>query len=167
MMKKARYLFIAAILLVDQISKYVIRTKMFLGQSIPLLEGVFHITYVQNRGAAFNTFDGMQTFLQVVSLGALAVAIWYMERHLSDHWTLLLSLVLVISGGIGNLIDRLALGYVTDLFDFCLIDFPVFNVADIAICVGCGLLVLFMFCFDKNPQESREIQEAAGREAAE
>lgn len=155
-MKKARYLLIVAVLLVDQISKYGIRAKMFVGQSIPLLEGVFHITYVQNTGAAFNTFEGMQTFLQLVPLAALVVAVWYMERHLSDHWTLLLSLVLVISGGIGNLIDRVALGYVTDLFDFCLIDFPVFNVADIAICVGCGFLILFMFCFDEKTQQKQE-----------
>ena len=155
-MKKARYLLIVALLLVDQVSKYAIRAKMFVGQTIPLLEGVFHITYVQNTGAAFNTFEGMQTFLQVVPLAALVIAVWYMEKHLADHWTLMLSLILIIFGGIGNLIDRVALGYVTDLFDFCLIDFPVFNVADIGICVGCGLLILFMFCFDEKAKADNE-----------
>jgi len=149
-MKRARYLLIAAILLLDQAVKYIVRAKMFVGQTIPLLEGVFHITYVQNTGAAFNMFEGMQTFLQTVPLVALVIAVWYMERHMAEHWTLAGSMILIISGGIGNLIDRFALNFVTDMFDFCLIDFPVFNVADIAICVGCGLLMVYMFFFDSD-----------------
>ena len=149
-MKKTRYLLIAAILLLDQIVKYVVRANMYLGESIPVIKNVFHFTYVQNRGAAFNMFDGMSLFLTMVPLIALVFAVWYMEKHLNDHGTLLLSMILIISGGIGNLIDRVWLGYVTDLFDFCLIDFPVFNIADIAICVGCFFLIVFMFFFDKE-----------------
>lgn len=151
-MKKARYIFIAAILLLDQIVKLAVRKYMTVGQSIPLLEGIFHFTYVRNTGAAFSLFEGMQTFLTLIPLAALLVAVWYMEKHLNDHGTLLLSMILIISGGVGNLIDRFCLGYVTDLFDFCLINFPVFNIADIAICVGCFFLVVFIFFFDKEQQ---------------
>lgn len=139
--------------MLDQVVKYIVRAKMALGQSIPLLDGVFHLTYVQNTGAAFNMFEGMQTFLQIVPFAALIFAVWYMERHLNTHWTQPLALILVISGGLGNLIDRVLMGFVTDMFDFCLIDFPVFNVADIAICVGCGFLILYMFMFDKQEKE--------------
>jgi len=158
-MKRARYLLIAAILVLDQVTKYMIRSRMFVGQTIPLLDGVFHITYVQNTGAAFNMFEGMQTFLQIVPLVALVFAVWYMERHLQAHWTLPASLILIISGGIGNLIDRFAMDFVTDMLDFCLIDFPVFNVADIAICVGCGLLIVNMFFFDTDKQEQKNYEQ--------
>ena len=151
-MKKTRYLLIAALLLLDQIVKLAVRTYMEVGESIPVLRNIFHLTYVRNTGAAFNMFEGMSAFLTLVPLAALVVAVWYMEKHLEEHGTLLLSMILIISGGIGNLIDRIWLGYVTDLFDFCLIDFPVFNVADIAICVGCFFLVVYIFFFDKEQQ---------------
>ena len=76
-MKKTRYLLIAAILILDQIVKYVVRANMYLGESIPVIKNVFHFTYVQNRGAAFNMFDGMSTFLTMVPLIALVFAVWY------------------------------------------------------------------------------------------
>lgn len=154
-MKKARYVLIAGILLVDQLVKYVVRSHMYVGESIPVIQGVFHLTYVRNTGAAFNLFEGMSMFLQIVTFFALVFAVWFMEKHLQRHWTLLLSMILIISGGAGNLLDRLFLGYVTDLFEFRLIHFPVFNVADIAICVGCFILVLYTFLFDR-PAEEKE-----------
>ncbi len=154
-MKKARYVLIVGILLVDQLVKYVVRSHMYVGESIPVIQGVFHLTYVRNTGAAFNLFEGMSMFLQIVTFFALVFAVWFMEKHLQRHWTLLLSMILIISGGAGNLLDRLFLGYVTDLFEFRLIHFPVFNVADIAICVGCFILVLYTFLFDR-PAEEKE-----------
>ena len=154
-MKKARYVLIAGILLVDQLVKYVVRNHMYVGESIPVIQGVFHLTYVRNTGAAFNLFEGMSMFLQIVTFFARVFAVWFMEKHLQRHWTLLLSMILIISGGAGNLLDRFFLGYVTDLFEFRLIHFPVFNVADIAICVGCFILVLYTFLFDR-PAEEKE-----------
>lgn len=155
-MKKTRYLLIAALILLDQAVKFLVRKEMYLGESIPLWNGVFHFTYVQNTGAAFSMFEGMSVFLTLVPLAALIAAVWYMEKHRNEHWTFLLSMILIISGGLGNLIDRLWLGYVTDLFDFCLINFPVFNVADIGICVGCFFLIVYIFFFDKIPDEKME-----------
>ena len=157
-MKKARYLLIAGILLLDQIVKYVVRAGMEVGDTIPVIRNVFHFTYVQNRGAAFNMFDGMAAFLTFVPLIAVIGVIWYMEKHLHEHVTLPLALALIIAGGVGNLIDRVTLGFVTDMLHFCLIDFPVFNIADIAICVGCFLLVVFVFFFDR-PQQGEKADE--------
>ena len=111
-MKKARYVLIAGILLVDQLVKYVVRSHMYVGESIPVIQGVFHLTYVRNTGAAFNLFEGMSMFLQIVTFFALFFAVWFMEKHLQRHWTLLLSMILIISGGAGNLLDRLFLGSV-------------------------------------------------------
>lgn len=151
-MKKSRYFWVVGIILLDQIVKLVVRSSMFIGQSIPVIEDVFHITYVQNRGAAFNMMDGKSLLLITVPAIAIAVAIWYMEKHLEEHWTLLVSLVLIIAGGIGNLIDRCLMGFVTDMFDFRI--WPVFNVADIAVCVGAGILILYTFAF----YEEKEIK---------
>lgn len=145
-MIKFRYLLIAAIILLDQIVKLAVRSLMYLGESIPVLENVFHITYVQNRGAAFSMFSVSGLMLIIVPAIAILGAIWYMEKHKKEHWTLTLSLSLIIAGGIGNLIDRLSLGFVTDMLDFKIWS-PVFNVADIGVCVGAGFLILYTLVF--------------------
>ncbi len=153
-MKKSRYFWIVAIILFDQIVKYAIRSTMYVGQTIPVLKDIFHITYVQNRGAAFNMLDGKSLILIMVPLIAIGVAIWYMEKHLEEHWTLLVSLLLIIAGGVGNLIDRCFMGFVTDMFDFRI--WPVFNIADIAVCVGAGILVLYTFAFYEEKEKKED-----------
>ena len=150
-MKKNRYLWVVGIILLDQIVKLVVRSTMYVGESIPVINDIFHFTYVQNRGAAFNMLDGKSVILIAIPTIAIAVAIWYMEKHLEEHWTLFVSLVLVIAGGIGNLIDRCFMGFVTDMFDFRF--WPVFNVADIAVCVGAGILVLYTFAFYEEKEK--------------
>ena len=145
-MVKFRYLLIAGIILLDQIVKFAVRELMYVGESIPVIENVFHLTYVQNKGAAFSLFSGSGFMLLVLPVIALAVAVWYMETHKDVHWTLPLSLSLIIAGGLGNLIDRLFLGYVTDMIDFKIWS-PVFNIADIAVCVGAGFLILYTLAF--------------------
>ena len=110
-MKKFRYLLVVGIILLDQIIKICIRNTMYIGESMPLIKDVFHITYVQNRGGAFSILSGQGFILTVVPLAAIIFAAWYMERHLTDHWSLPLSLCLIIGGGIGNLIDRIFLGF--------------------------------------------------------
>ncbi|MGN1334331.1 MAG: signal peptidase II [Anaerovoracaceae bacterium] len=146
-MKKVRYLVILGVLLIDYLVKLLVRCTMYCGQTIPVIDGILNITYVQNRGAAFSLFTGRGPMIMIVTFVALCLAAWYMERHKNDHWTLLLSLELIISGGVGNLVDRAMNGFVTDMFDIHF--FPVFNIADIAICTGCGFLILYMFFFDK------------------
>ena len=150
-MKKVRYLVILGVLLIDYLVKLLVRCTMYCGQTIPVIDGILSITYVQNRGAAFSLFTGRGPMIMTVTFVALCLAAWYMERHKNDHWTLLLSLELIISGGVGNLLDRAVNGFVTDIFDIHF--FPVFNIADIAICTGCGFLILYMFFFDK-PDEN-------------
>ena len=151
-MKKIRYLVILGVLLTDHLVKLLVRSTMYCGQTIPVIGGIFSITYVQNRGAAFSLFTGRGKMIMVITFIALCIALWYMEKHKNSHWTLLLSLELIIAGGVGNLIDRAVRGYVTDMFDMHF--FPVFNVADIAICVGCGFLILYMFVFDKPDEKA-------------
>lgn len=157
MIKKLRYLIIVMVIALDHLLKNQIRATMYVGQSNPVIEGVFSITYVQNRGAAFSMFEGQETFLMIIPGLALIIAIWYMEKHRNEHWTFMTAMELIIAGGIGNLIDRVALGYVTDMFDFHF--WPVFNIADIAIVVGCGFLILFMFKFDNSEKNKSAMTE--------
>ena len=109
-MKKFRYLWIIGLIVCDQLLKLLIRRTMYVGETFSVIGSIFSITYVQNRGAAFSLFTGRGVFLTVVPFAALLVALWYMERHKDAHFSLRLALQLIIAGGFGNLIDRMALG---------------------------------------------------------
>lgn len=145
-MRKFRYLIIAVVIIIDQLSKYVVSTKMYVSESFSVIEGFINITYVQNRGAAFSTFTGKELLLTVLPLLCILFSIWYLEYKKDAHYTLMAALILIISGGMGNLIDRVRLGYVIDMFDFHF--WPVFNVADIAICLGSIFVIIYVFNFE-------------------
>ena len=147
-MKKLRYLIVVILVILDQASKYLIRTNMSVGESIDVLGNIFSITFVRNFGAAFSSLTSAPIFLKVFPIVLVIVAIFILEKFIKSHWTLITALVLIISGGIGNLIDRWVFGYVTDMFDFHF--WPVFNVADICVTCGCVFLVLYVIFFDKN-----------------
>ena len=133
------------------------------GGSLPVIEGVFHFTYVENRGAAFSLLQNQRWLFIVltVAVSALIVAVLLKKRRSFAVLTRL-SLTLLLSGAVGNLVDRIALGYVRDMLDFCLINFPVFNVADCCVTIGAILLVaavltdkslLALFEGKKKPEE--------------
>jgi signal peptidase II len=151
-MKKFRYWLIIGIIVVDQLVKFLVRQDMYVGESIPIINGVLSITYVQNMGAAFNLFSGKGFILIAVPTISVAFAAWYMEHHPNAHKTLYISLCLIIAGGIGNLIDRLTLGFVTDMIDISW--WPVFNIADVAVCIGAGFLILYTFCYMDSDNEA-------------
>lgn len=146
------YLIAAAVIAADRIVKHVVSSDMYAGETIPVIEDVFHITYIQNRGAAFSLMEGQRLFLIALPVAAIAAAfvLLFIKRK---SWSRLLciSIAFICGGGIGNLIDRIYLGFVVDMFDFRV--FPVFNVADIFICVGCGLLLIYILFFDRKKSE--------------
>ena len=147
------FIIIAFVVILDQLTKYLIQANLVLNSSVPLLDGIFHITYIQNSGAAFSMFQNKTVFLIAMQLVVIAVVLVYLvKRKKKDHWSLLLSLSFIAAGGMGNLIDRAMNGYVVDFLDFRV--WPIFNVADISVCVGCGLLVIYMFFIE--PKRSRE-----------
>lgn len=145
-LKPIEYIFITAIIfggvLIDQISKLIISSSFSLGESMPIIKDVLHLTYIHNRGAAFGMMANSRWVFMIISSVAilLMAAYLYIGRAQSKLYTV--SLAIIISGGIGNMIDRIAYGYVIDFIDFCLIDFYVFNIADSFVCVGAGLLIL-------------------------
>lgn len=127
----------------DQWVKYWAETSLQTMGDISLWSGVFHLAYVENRGAAFGMMQGKQWFFIIVTVVVLGGILWYWRKipiNKTGLW-MKVALVLVISGAIGNLIDRVWLNYVRDMFYFILIDFPVFNVADICVVVGVILLI--------------------------
>ncbi len=138
-----QFILLLAILAVDQIVKNIVSKGMLQGESIPIIQDVFHITYVQNTGAAFSIMSSktvlLTAFTGIVILGLLIYMI-KMYSHMDK--TLRTCYAMIIAGGAGNLIDRIVRGFVVDMFDFRI--WPVFNVADIAICVGCALLIIYV-----------------------
>lgn len=140
---------IVLVLALDQITKFIIRAHFTIGQTLPVIPDILHITYVQNRGAAFSMFRNMPVMtvlLPICMVTGCLIASVHLYRKSQKVPALLLALV--AAGGIGNLIDRLCLGYVTDMIDSRV--FPVFNVADIAVTVGCGLLLIWLLKSDRE-----------------
>lgn len=134
------------VLLLDQIIKKIIELSMNVNSSISIIDGFFNITYVQNTGAAFSMFQNSRLFLVIIALLSLLLII-YMVTHDKNKTNLnKLSYGLLIGGIIGNLVDRVFLGYVIDYLDFNIFgySFPVFNLADIGIVVGIFLMVIIM-----------------------
>ena len=140
----------AAALLValDQLTKYLATEHLRPVGSLPFLPGVMELRYVLNDGIAFSMFAGMRWLLIAVTGAALCVLFVYLmcKRPVSRiEWLEYGSWVLVLGGGVGNLIDRVRTGYVVDFFATTFIDFAVFNVADCFITVGIALLILSVF----------------------
>ena len=135
-------LIVAGVVGLDQLTKLLAVKFLKPIDTYPIIEGVIHLTYVENRGAAFGMMaDKRWIFLTLSTITIIVLAFILFSGFLTNKlYTLPVSMI--ISGGIGNMIDRLALGYVVDFIDFRLINFAVFNVADSIVCVGAALLVL-------------------------
>ncbi len=142
-----------SVFFIDQFAKYWIVQTFSLGQTLPLLPGIFHLTYVTNTGAAFSLFAGKVEWLRwlslVVSLALIAIA-WFGPNL--RRWDQL-GYGFILGGAMGNGIDRFVLGYVIDFLDFRLINFPVFNFADVFINVGIACLLIS--AFQKTPTSHR------------
>lgn len=132
----------------DQFLKYLVRKNMVIGQSIPLINNAFRLTYVRNTGAAFSLFVGFSSYLAIVGLIVAAVLLYLHYRASSKNYLLQIGLALILGGSFGNLIDRVTRAYVIDYID--IIIWPVFNLADIMINVGVALLAYKLFFKEEN-----------------
>jgi len=126
------------VVLLDQLTKYLVRLTIPLGRSVPVIKGVFHLTYTRNPGAAFGLLSGQYSVFLVVTLLIIFLILLYYWRVRSRNGFVCWGLGLVLGGAVGNLIDRLSSGLVVDFLDFRI--WPVFNLADTAIVIGVALL---------------------------
>lgn len=133
---------IAATVILDQISKILVLAYLY-GEQVTLIEGVLRFTYVENRGMAFGLLADHRWVFLIFSVVGIALMAFYLFRYVTRTPSRV-GLALVIGGGIGNMIDRVRLGFVVDFIDFCAFDFWiwVFNVADAAVTVGAAIFAL-------------------------
>lgn len=142
----------------DQLTKFIITGNFSLYETKPVIEDVFAITYIQNTGVAWGMFKGKRVIFLVLTFIALLFAfrIYYNVHDKKKYIPIRICLILLISGALGNMLDRIRLGYVVDFFSFELINFPVFNVADIMVVVSIFLL-FFLLLFKYSNEEFDEI----------
>jgi len=151
--KNGKYLLTALLLvLLDQMVKNGVRGTIPLHASRALWPGVLELSYVQNTGAAFSMLSEHTWLLAIISAVAALVLLWVLLRGIFPHSVGQLALALVLGGAVGNLIDRVWLGYVVDMFSLQFVNFAVFNIADIGVTVGGVLLCAYILFFWKQEQ---------------
>ena len=144
-------LFVFGIVIADQISKLLVVANIGLFEKVPFIPGILRLTYTQNTGAAFSALEGMQWLFVVVFLILTAALLWeYFKARMSFTKFERFCLAAIYGGGLGNVIDRVRLGYVVDMIETEFIEFPVFNVADCFITCGCIALLTSLIFFNKK-----------------
>lgn len=156
-MKKQVYLLSGIIALIDQIAK-IIATNFLVGNSIPIINNIFYLTYVENKGALWGILSGNRYILIILSILAIYGIIKYFLLDENIKKIELISYSLMLGGVIGNLIDRLFYGYVVDFLDFRWLsyNYPVFNIADSSIVIGVILLLIHMIYNSLSIRSERE-----------
>ncbi len=135
---------IILLIIADQVTKCLAVVNLQAIETMPLIQDAVHFTYTENTGAAFSIFRDQKYFLIILTSLAMLGLFWYLLKLIKqpDKVLLKLSFSMIIAGGLGNIIDRVRLGYVVDFIDFRIINYAIFNVADIFIVVGAGLLLI-------------------------
>lgn len=144
-------LFAAGIVAVDQLTKYLTVANIDLFQRVGAWDGMFHLTYVRNTGAAFSSFEGAQWLFLLIFLVFTGAIVYDMVKKAMpftnfERWCV----AAIYGGGLANMIDRLRLGYVVDMIEVEFIRFPVFNVADCFITCGCVALLVHLIFFNRD-----------------
>ena len=152
------FLLMAGVILADQLTKILALQYLAPVGSYPLGEDVLHLTYVENTGAAFGMLKDHRWVFLVISTVALGGMIVYMFLNKNRHPLETVAVAFIVGGGIGNMIDRVARGFVVDFVDVKCIPFwkYIFNVADIFVCVGCGLFILYVLLYETRVKKAED-----------
>lgn len=153
-------LIVLALIAADQGLKYWVVSHLALGESAPLLPGVMQLTRLHNTGAAWSSFSGMTAVLAVVTAVLMALVALLLIKKIVRHPLGVAACLLILGGGIGNLIDRVLRGYVVDMFDLQLFSYPIFNVADCLVVIG-GVLgaVYYLFLYEKTDKKEKNVHD--------
>lgn len=145
-----------ALLALDQGVKRYVTLTLSLGETRPLLPGLVELKAVHNYGAAWSSFSGQRWLLTAVTTLIILLVLAVLVRRLVRHPLGVLAGCLIISGGLGNILDRVRLGYVVDMFNFQFMNYPVFNVADMCIVSGCVLgLIYYQWFYEKYDKREK------------
>ena len=151
----------------DQLTKWLAVTLLQGNPSVPIIPGALQLTYLENPGAAFGMLQNNRwVFLIISTVGILGVLAYLLIKRPTSR-LLCLALSFIVGGGIGNMIDRVLLGYVVDFIDFCLINFAIFNVADSFVCVGAGFLALWVILDTVREEKAKKAAAVAAPESEE
>lgn len=155
-------IFAAALVVLDQIVKYLVRANIPLGGSVPFIPRLLDLTYVQNTGAAFSILRQHTWLLTLTSAVVVLAMCLFLVKGFFKNRLGLFSAALVLAGGVGNLIDRVLFGFVTDMFQTTFMEFAVFNVADCCITVGVPLLFLYVWLYVGKDEKKEGGADGAG-----
>ena len=133
---------ILGIIALDLITKFLSYTRLSRVDTIQIIDGVIHFTYVENRGAAFGMLANHRWVFISISIVVISAFLHYLFLGHAENMLMGIAMSMISAGGLGNMVDRLSLGFVVDFIDFRLINFAVFNIADSCVCVGAGIVFL-------------------------
>lgn len=149
-------LFTLLLIVADQVTKHFTVTMLKPVGSIEIIKNILSFTYVENRGAAFGILQNARWIFIILTTIAIAAIIIYLLKEKPKDKTLILSLSLILSGAIGNMIDRISKGFVVDMIEVTFIDYPVFNFADCCVVIGAILLGIYILFIYKEPQKEEK-----------
>ena len=150
-------LFVALIVIADQAAKYFTVLYISAAGAQPFIPGILQITYVRNTGAAFSSFEGQQWLFALIFLVLTGLIFWeYFKKPVGFTKLERFCIAAIYGGGLGNMIDRVRLGYVVDMLETTFMDFPVFNVADCFITCGCAVLMVSLLLVHKDFWKERK-----------
>ena len=153
---------LAACVAGDQLLKGWVVTHLAVGESAPLLPGVVQLTRLHNTGAAWSSFSGKTGLLAAVTIVLMLAVAWLLVKRTVRHPLGVTAGVLVLGGGIGNVIDRVCRGYVVDMLDLQFVDYPIFNLADCFVVIGVVLgAAYYLWCYDKYDKKKEPRDDAA------
>ena len=146
------YIFLFLILLIiDQYSKFIVHSTLYAGDTIPIIDNFFNLTYVQNRGVAFGLFQGKIDIVSILALIAIGLILFYFCKNFKKISFLeRIAYTMIFSGAVGNMIDRLFRGFVVDMLDFRGIWSFIFNFADVWINIGVILIIIEHLIFNRK-----------------
>ena len=144
------FLYLILFVISDRLTKYLAVKYLMPISSAKVLDGIFNLTYVENRGVAFGLFQNMHYIIVPLNILIVAFCVFLMIKAIKRNKKLFaFSINLIVAGAIGNIIDKICYGYVVDFLEFAFIDFPVFNLADILVCTG-AFLTAIIILFTKD-----------------
>lgn len=151
------YLSAAVIIALDQFTKYLTVQSIDLYEVVEFIPGILSWMYIQNTGAAWSILEGQMWFFYIVTAFVVAALIYYLQKYGKTSRLFSIAMSFILAGSLGNFIDRIRLGYVVDMIRLEFIDFPIFNVADMALTIGVILTILYVLVDERKNKQKRSL----------